>query len=268
MVTKVIIYARVSKQTENIQHPENQIRQLRDYCTVKDYQIFEPPFIERKAGWKTLKDRIVFAQALDTLEKEDIQRMVLIRTDRMIRADEVKMEVNNFIARNPTKFIESIDGGVWGENVFMDDINVAMNKEEIRKLKARIIAGRIEHLKEVEFNGRIKKVSDKTGRYDGRQPYMAKDPITGKYTKFIDPAIVLSARNNEGLSMQAIAIRLGCSVKLVWGILKDDGQKRVVELRKNIQVLKNDIKDIDRIDGNLTLLANKPIKKKGFEEDE
>jgi DNA invertase Pin-like site-specific DNA recombinase len=94
-MTRVAIYARVSTadKTKN-QDPENQLRQLRQFCAAQDWNVVEE-YVERASGAKS--DRKEFTRMFQDASRRQFDLVLFWSLDRFSREEIVKtlQQLNN-----------------------------------------------------------------------------------------------------------------------------------------------------------------------------
>lgn len=84
MSKRVAIYARVSTRDRN-QDPENQLRELREWCRASGYEVFKE-YIEHESGRKSVTDRPVLNQLFEDGSKKKFDLVLVWALDRFSRA--------------------------------------------------------------------------------------------------------------------------------------------------------------------------------------
>ena len=80
---RIAIYARVSTDDKG-QHPENQLRQLRQWCATAGHEIAHE-YIDRESGRKGAKDRKQFAALFEDAHKRKFDCVLFWALDRFTR---------------------------------------------------------------------------------------------------------------------------------------------------------------------------------------
>src|ERR1044072_7325043 len=79
---RVALYARVSTTDQTA---ENQLLDLRKYCTARGWTVIEPPYVDAGvSGAKT--DRPALGRLMDDVRKRRVDRVLVWRFDRFARS--------------------------------------------------------------------------------------------------------------------------------------------------------------------------------------
>jgi|SRR5215471_12801660 len=197
---RIAIYARVSrddKREEKKQDPENQLKQLRQWCTDAGHELAHE-YIDRESGRKDTKDRKQFAQLFEDAHKRKFDCVLFWALDRFTREGMVPtIEHLQRLARCGVGFHSYTEPHLATDNELVRNILLALlaslAKVESQKISERTRAGM----------ARAKVKGTKSGKPIGRPT--------------LDPAMQrkIAKRLGEGLSAYAVAKQLGIDAHTV-----------------------------------------------------
>lgn len=146
---RVAIYARVStddrKPKEKRQDPENQLRQLRDWCERSGHTVTEE-YVERESGRKGTADRKELSQLLTDAHKREFDLVLFWSLDRFSREGMAKtVSYLERLNRAGVAFHSYTEEMLSTDNELVRDILIAvmasLAKQEAIKISERTKAG-------------------------------------------------------------------------------------------------------------------------------
>lgn len=197
---RVAIYARVSKAEDGAQDPENQLRQLRDWCAAAGHTIVHE-YVERGSGTKGTDSRQQLKALLNSAHRREFDLVLFWALDRFSREGMVKtVGYLERLTKSGVAFHSYTEEWLATDNELVSGILLAaiagLAKQEAIKISERTKAGL----------DRARAAGKQLGR-------RSLDPS-------IEDAIIAAKKKDASLSQRALGRKFSVSAQTVAKVLR------------------------------------------------